>query len=279
MSKRDAQRIEEDIAGAERIMRPRTLASGYLHQSAEAMHAAGDPRHLYRQWRQRMPPMPFGRDFMQRWARDERFRQARTCILFAAFAAEAFVNEFLAAFELPESRLKEIDMRPTVWKYIDGTAEAYGERLFWAEDEVMPTLKKLFDLRNLLAHPKPGFGSPGFFEPDDPQFEARFAMSELAEYLVMVGGAADLLVWRAYGYGQVDPLATKLWRARTVVRDFARRRGHLPEPDEPDESSIWNQIGDYLDTQPPLGDHPDASWTRLREAEKRRRSEPEDGPV
>jgi len=251
MSKRDAQRIEEDIDGAERIMRPRTLASDYLHQSAEAMHAAGDPAHLYRQWRSKMPPTPFGRDFMQRWARDERHRQARTCVLFAAFAAEAFVNEFLAAFELSASRLKEIDHHPTMWKYTYGTAEAYGESLCKAADEAMPTLEKLVELRNSLAHPKPGFGFPGFFESDDPQFEAYFAMPELAEYLVMVGGAADVLVWRAYGYGQADPPATNLWRARTVVRDFARRRSQLPKPDEPDEAPIWNQIGDYLDAQPP----------------------------
>lgn len=97
---RDAERIEEEIAGAVRGLRPRSLASDYLRQAADALDAAGDPGHLYREWRGSVPPRPFGFEMMRRWARAERFERARTSVLFCALAAEAYVNEFLAAFAL-----------------------------------------------------------------------------------------------------------------------------------------------------------------------------------
>jgi len=37
---RDAERIEEEIAGAVRGLRPRSLASDYLRQAADALDAA-----------------------------------------------------------------------------------------------------------------------------------------------------------------------------------------------------------------------------------------------
>lgn len=136
---RDRQRIQEELEGVERPPRPRGLASDYLHQAAEAFHAAGDPADLYRQWRPNMPPAPMGRSWMHGFARQQRFRHARTCVLFSALAAEAFVNEFLAAFDLFRSRLKTLDNLSTVGKYIEGTEVAFGAVLFRDDDEVMPT--------------------------------------------------------------------------------------------------------------------------------------------
>lgn len=56
-------------------------------------------------------------------------RQARTSVLFTALAAEAYVNEFLSASDLSKARLKKLDGLPTVKKYTDATAEAFGEPL------------------------------------------------------------------------------------------------------------------------------------------------------
>jgi hypothetical protein len=219
-----------------------------------------------------MPPKPFGWAVMRQWAREERFRQARTCVLFCALAAEAYVNEFLAAFDLSNNRLKKLDRLPTIRKYTEGTAEAYGATLFRDGDEATPTLRKLFTMRHELVHPKPGLGSPGILAPDDPDLEARFGLMELAEYVVMVAGAADVLTWRAYGYGVTDGPGTALWRGRDAVRNFAARRAELPGPDEPDEPSLWSIVGEHLDGLPALPDHPDATWTRMREARRRRRA-------
>jgi hypothetical protein len=162
-----------------------------------------------------------------------------------------------------------LDRYPTVRKYPEGTAEAYGASLFKESNEVIPTLRKLFMLRHDLVHPKPGFGSPGLAAPDDPDLTARFCLTELAEYLVIVGGSADLLTWRAYGYGTPDVPGPMLWRARSAIREFATRRAELPAFNEPDEQSLWKILGAHLDGLQPLPDHPDATWTRVREARKR----------
>jgi hypothetical protein len=105
------------------------------------------------------------------WARSERFERARTSVLFCALAAEAYVNEFLAAFALSKTRLKELDWVSTVRKYTHGTSEAYGETLFRDGDEATPVLRKPFELRHLLVHPKSGFGQPALLEPEDPALD------------------------------------------------------------------------------------------------------------
>jgi hypothetical protein len=271
--KRDAERIEEEIAGAVRGPRPRSLASDYLRQATDALDAAGDPGHLYRKWRNSMPPRPFGFEIMRRWARSERFERARTSVLFSALAAEAYVNEFLAAFGLSKARLKELDGLSTVRKYTEGTATAYGETLFHDRDETTPVLRKLFDLRHLLVHPKPGFGQPPLLEAEDAALDERFALPELAEYVVIVGGCADLVTRRAYGFDTFDFPGTMLWRARGAVRQFADERRQLPEPDAEPGPSLWRLVHAQFDALPPVADHPDASWTRLRAARMARQSE------
>jgi hypothetical protein len=270
---RDAERIEEEISGAVRGVRPRSLASDYLRQAADALDAAGDPGYLYRKWRGAMPPRPFGFEMMRRWARSERFERARTSALFCALAAEAYVNEFLAAYALSKTRLKKLDGFSTVRKYTEGTREAYGATLFRDGDEATPVLRRLFELRHLLVHPKPGFGQPPLLEPHDPALEARFGLPELAEYIVIVGGCADLMTWRAYGYGTPDVPGTMLWRARDAVRQFATERRALPEPDAEPGASLWELVHTRFDALPPLPDPPDASWTRLRKTRIARRSE------
>lgn len=264
---RDVERVEEEIAGVERPQRPRGLASEYLRQAAEAFHAAGDPEQLYAQWRpDNVRSKPFGWDFMRSWAREDRLRYARNCVLFSAFATEAFVNEFLAAFELSNRRLKELDRKPTMEKLLAGTAEAYGEAFFHDGREPVPVLRSLFDLRNRLVHPKPGFGPTGLLGSDDPEHEEPFAMTELAEYVVMVGGVGDVLTWRAYGYERFDVVGRQLWMARPAVREYATRRLEVPDPDEPAEPTIWQIVGDHLDKMQPMPDHPDATWTQVRKA-------------
>lgn len=271
MSSRDEQRIEEEILGLQRPPRPRGLASDYLHQAADAFHAAGDPGHLYRQWPPKLPAARAGQVWMQRWVREERFRQARTCVLFAALAAEAYVNEFLAASDLSKTRLRKLDGLATVRKYTDATSEAFGEALFWHGDEVTPKLTRLFELRHQLVHPKPGFGSPGILAPSDAELDKKFAMSDLAEYVITVGGAAEILVRRAYGYDQIDVPGSSLWRGRQALFDYADRRATLPEPDEPDERTLWQLVGDRIDALPNL-DIPELSINRLIAAKRAHRT-------
>lgn len=233
-------------------IRPRNLASDYLHQATEALHNACNPAYLYAQWRPNMVRSGMGQFWMRRWAQETRFRESRTCALFAALASEAYVNEFLSALTSSRSQFKKLDEYSPVKKYTDAVAQVSGTAMFNEGDALVPTLGKLFKLRNRLAHPKPGFGTPQqLAEPFDEKIEALFPTNDLADYVVTVAGAASTLVARAYGPEAIDVPAGMIWHARGAVYDFATRFAELPAPDAPDEPSIWNVIGDDLNPRTP----------------------------
>ncbi len=142
---------------------PRSLAGEYLEQALDALHAAGDSHSLYPAWalapRAKLQSPALG--FALVLARTARRRSARNAALFSALAAEAYVNEFLAAY-LAGDDLATVDRWPTVDKYVKGTRRAFdGAQLFWRGVEPMPTIRRLFKLRDQLVHPKPGY-EPGW---------------------------------------------------------------------------------------------------------------------
>jgi hypothetical protein len=269
MSNRDAERIEQEIAGVERPERDLGLSGEYLLQALDGLHAAGDPAHLFAHWRRFPPKDPAARLAQMRVeARRARLRAARTAVLYAALAAESYVNEFLSVHAV----LEKWDREPTHRKYLKGTHDAYGSPLFFADREAYPEIVALLKLRDRLVHPKPGFGvAADRGEPND-RFEALFALPRVAEYVVMVGGGADLLMPRAYGFDSVDVASTVVWRGRSVIRGYAKRHSTLPEWDAPTERPLFRQAGDHVMAMDPLPDAPDASWTRLRKARETRES-------
>lgn len=269
---RDIDLIEDEIANGPRLERPRSISTHYLTEACNALHQAGDPDYLFRKFRPDRIPKPLGWHWMERWAREERFTQSVNCVIFSAFAAEAFINEFLAAHATSNSQLKRLDRLGVVDKYLKGATEVY-EPLFRDGDEAMPVLRKLFRLRNELAHPKPGIGPPGLTGEPDPDLDARLALPELAEFVVMTAGVGDMLTFRAYGYESFDLWARTIWRGREIVRSFAKRCAPLPEPDAPAEPSIWALLDEHFAKQTPLPDHPDATWTRIRKAREAREAE------
>lgn len=121
-----------------------------------------------------VPKEGFGWAVMQRMAAAERFAQARTSALFSALAAEAYINEYLAAVAPSKRKLKEADSASTVKKYTAIAAEFAGEPLFSDGDLVVKTLTKLFKLRHQLVHPKPGLGQGPVLDSDDSELEAMF---------------------------------------------------------------------------------------------------------
>ncbi len=261
MSTPDERRIQEEIDGTERLPRPASLAGEYLTEAIEALHDAGDPAYLYAHWR-RFPPSDSTSeaDAMQKAARRARIRTARNAVLFAAFAGEAYVNEFLAAHGV----LKRWDRKPTITKFLDGTEAAYGSQLFFADREAYPVLVELYALRNRLAHPKPGFGVEGIHFEAGEDYESLFALPTVAEYIVMVGGAADLLVPRAYGMDQIDLVGLVAWRGRPALRGYASRHRQLPVWDAPSERKLFRQAGDYVTSLPGWDPGPDHWSVRLR---------------
>lgn len=117
-------------------------------------------------------------------------RFARNSSLFSAFAAEAYVNEFLRK-RLPRSDFNTIDRLPTVEKYLVGVALAGHKELFQRSSEPAQTLKLLFDTRNALAHPRPG--RRGALTKISPESAAKFlvASAQGASQLATVDGRDD----------------------------------------------------------------------------------------
>ncbi|MCW2952022.1 MAG: hypothetical protein JWQ48_1192 [Conexibacter sp.] len=243
MSSQDELRIAAEAAGAERPERPRNFSTGYLTQALDALHALGDSRTLYAS----LAPVsedPRLRAPVVLIARDRRRVHAQNVILFAAFSAEAYINEFLAV-HLRGKDLKAVERMSTVNKYAVGTRIAYGENLFPRDRESMPIIEELFAVRNKLVHPKPGFGPPGFASTD-PEFDSLFASKRLAEYVIMVAGGAVILVRRAYGFDRVDVPANPIWFGRDVLRDYASRHVGLPSPEARAEPRLLLQLSAWM---------------------------------
>jgi hypothetical protein len=153
---------------------------------------------------------------------------------------------------------------------LERPAEAYGSPLFFADREEYPVIVDLFKLRDRLVHPKPGFGVAGTTGEPDANFARLFAMGKVAEYVVMVGGSAELLMRRAYGFDSVEVIGTVIWRGRPVIRDYAKRHARLPAWNAPSERPLFRQAGDHVMAMPRVPDIPGDWWTRLREARQGR---------
>ena len=156
MFQEDERRIEEERSGVLRPT-PATLASAHLSQALNALDDACTPEMVWRPSRA-LPTKPGQRPASIVAEINQReFCCAAT--VFAAFAAEAYVNDFLRAHRVPVLSLEEFDQIdrhwPTTKKYMEAVATVYAP-LFREGDEVMPKLQELFDARHRLAHARLG---------------------------------------------------------------------------------------------------------------------------
>jgi hypothetical protein len=272
---RDEERIEQEIGGAERPPRPRNLSSTYLQEALDALHAIGNAPSLYRPW---PPPEARVENEVQRGlmlliARQTRRVWARKAVLFAALAGESYVNEFISALVPANSRQYEtLDRLSTVNKYLRGTRDAYGETLFFRDREPMRLIVELFGLRDKLVHPKPGFGVASWLEADDDS-EEDFSPTQVAEYMIAVGGAGGIMIRRAYGFDAIDPIASAIWFGRPAIRAYAQRHVTVPPVERPPEPPLLQQALEHVSKRPVLDD-PQLSINRLRAARKARRHRP-----
>jgi hypothetical protein len=234
---RDEQRIEEEIAGAVRPERRRSLSSGYLRQAVDALSEAGDPSVLYRHWRDRPPTTEPLITMVADAAREAHVTFCRTAVLFAALAAEAYVNEFLAV-HMDDEEFARRERAPTVEKYKKWTKRAYGQTIFATDREPIPELVELFQVRDRLVHPKPGFGDGGLFEPS-VEFRALFAPPRAARFIVAAGGAASVMMRRSYGFDYVDPVAEAIWQGRETLYQHATEIANAPTIDAIDPMPLF----------------------------------------
>ncbi len=167
-----------------------------------------------------------------------------TASLFTAFAAEAFVNDFLAVHLMPElsrAAFRRIDRLPIGRKYVEAVAQAYGP-LFNEGDEVMPHLRELFDVRNGLVHARAPAG-PAMAYRADPSWRQTYPPAKVAEWLVAVAGAASVMERRAYGFDYFSTPASAIWHARAIIYEHAADADPLPSAEHTGREPLISLLG------------------------------------
>jgi hypothetical protein len=224
--------------------RPRGLAGAHLDQAIDALGAAGDPDRLYPRWaRERAPTDDLPRAMAILDALARRHTHLRTAALFAALAAEAYVNEFLATL-LSGGDFRAVDRLPTIEKYVVGCRLALGEPLFVRGREPVQTIAALLKLRDKLVHPKPGYGpTRPYIDKTPGETEADFTAARAGRFIVYVAAAAVILLKRARPEELIDIPATFIWQGRNTVFAHAMRvSGDLPPLDAPSEKPLLSQV-------------------------------------
>lgn len=201
-------------SGAQR----RSLADAHLQQALEALRASGSPERLFSE-NARLSTNPMVQAGARVSATGKRVGFARTAILFAALASEAFANEFLDEHLAPAD-VKALDRLPTVEKYVLGSRIAFGDPLFDRGHEPIQSIQKLFGLRDKLVHarprPVPALGSVF----DDPADFAEYNPAHAAKYIVAAADAAMVVASRSS-----EPLKNLTVVAITQGRELIKRYG------------------------------------------------------
>jgi hypothetical protein len=245
--------IEEEAGTGEGRERPRNLSAAYLEQAVSDLHAAGNPAVLYRG--HRAPPPEDAREEKVKGDRATAFLLARyrhmthcrNAVLFAALAAESYVNEFLAFF-LTGQDLEAVDRMSPVSKYVLGTKLASGEALFKRDEPPIPDIAALFKLRDKLVHPKPGFGPAPFAEPWG-EFEQNFPPPKVAKYIVAVASAAAILIERAYPEGLPDVWSDVISRGKDAIVGYGDRAANVPGQYDPPTPNLFREAIDAATTR------------------------------
>jgi hypothetical protein len=228
---KDEQRIEEERAGIARPA-PATLASSHLAQGLDAFDDACSPEAVFAP-RKIWPLQPSDSIRSRRTLSEITPRNlSLAATLFIAFAAEAFVNNFLEVHDLKSrvsaTKFKNLDRGSTVQKYVEGVTIAY-EPIFGPDDEAIPAISELFEVRNKLVHARPGIGPPIAYMPD-ATWRSMYPPTMVAKWLIAVAGAAELLEARCYGFDYHSFPAAFIWHGRNIVTDLAARSEPLPDP-------------------------------------------------
>jgi hypothetical protein len=162
-------------------------------------------------------------------AAERRAQLSRRAILFAAFAAESFANEFLSMFFVGRTATT-LDRLSTVEKLVIGPKLALGCDLFDRGTQPLQDIRTLFGLRDILVHPKPGRGLPSIDpEVPDPSFSPFVA----AKSLVAAALTAEELLRHAPIGDRWDLTVTGIAGNRTEIVAFGREASEqLAQPDD-----------------------------------------------
>jgi hypothetical protein len=204
-----------------------TLDSVYLHDALEGLLDAGDAAVLY------AGTIHLGEDReKEAWVRAtveaRRIKLCRRAVLYSAFAAEAFINSFIAA-TLSKRDRRLIDRNRTTQKYILGPRLALPNTdLSEIEQrEELDVLDRLFTLRNRLVHPRPR-------ELDEIKTSAakwrfdEYIPSKVAEYVTAVGSEA-LTLSQLHDAVPISTTAYLVVLGKEKILEFGQAADAAPE--------------------------------------------------
>lgn len=233
------QGVKDEVAAAfqHKQRQEASLADGYFEQALDALRNAASADSL---WRRELPPR-YGQDsilgpIQQRMtAVNERLTSLRASVLFSALAVEATANQFLSIVLSPAD-VRTIDRLPTLDKLIVGPRLAGADTPFVRGSEPIQTLKRLFDARNALVHPKPGRAATHAHVVMTEHDLATYGPKTTVEYLV-AGAHAGVLLGDLLTYKLTfAATASNIWTWRAVLDEHLRRFPDdiraLPAPDE-----------------------------------------------
>jgi hypothetical protein len=226
--------------GAQLPARPRTLAASYISEALEAVQNAGDTAALY----DPLIRSAATRATQESWFRtaavpalERRTRFSRNAMLFAAFAAEAYINEFVAQHSTGQD-FETLDRLSTVEKYVMSPRLLLGREVFVRDAEPIQSLRKLFRRRDVLVHPKPEKGVPDRANPaanvEGFAADAVYNPLEAAHSLIAVATAAVTIVREGrLGHGVDEHAQAIIDDGQVVVAAASRATKRLPRPQEP----------------------------------------------
>ncbi len=236
----ERRRVDEDGRAAAFHLRRRqqaSLADDYFQQALDALRDAASADAL---WRRELPPH-YGQDsilgpIQQRMtAVNERMTSLRASVLFSALAVEATANQFLAIVLSPAD-VKTVDRLPTLDKLLIGPRLAGVETPFERGRDPMQTLKRLFDARNALVHPKPGKAATHAHVLMSAQDLATFGPKATVAYIAAAAHTGVLLGELLTYKLTFAATANNIWTWRVVLDEHLRRFPNdireLPPPDE-----------------------------------------------
>lgn len=227
------------MADEKRQPERRSLAGAYLDQAADALHASGSSDALYGDVRHSAEVVAHA--LSQLLAPNKRLEFSRTAVLFAAIAAEAYINAFIfepGRFARPDR--EALDRLPTIDKFVLAPRLA-GITPMRRGREPITTLKTLFDLRNALVHPKPELMERGSVISEEPHGFDRFNPEAAAQVIVAVSDAALKLALATKA--QADFTALLFWDGRHKLRAYGRRaRTQLPSVTDKPHPDFYSQL-------------------------------------
>jgi hypothetical protein len=203
-----------------------TLDSVYLNEALEALLEAGAPAYLYAGAEEGEAPEQ--RAYAIALVKTRRIKSCRRSALYAAFAAEAFINSFIAATLSTRDR-ERIDRNRTVDKYVLGPSLAVRDDLSELEQRgELEVLERLFTLRNRLVHPKPRQLAEIQRVGADRWRYDEYKPSKAAAFVATVGAEAHMLS----ELHDAVPLSTTAYLVvlnKERILEFGRRTDTAPE--------------------------------------------------